>query len=840
MADYATRIYINSELDCKFSNYIGIITFILVMTNLKEIIAKHERELPVGEIAGKVNESLRRCPRLVVTAPPGAGKSTLLPLTILEDTPEGKILMLEPRRLAASQVARRMAEMMGEPVGRTVGYTIRFESHVSAATRIEVVTEGIMQRMLVDDPTLEGVSVVIFDEFHERSLYSDIAYALTLEAQRIIRPDLRIVIMSATIDTGYICRQFDAPLIESKGRAFDVEIIRAADSDAAKCVDDTASAVRRALREQSGDILAFLPGQGEIMKCRELLDGLPPDVGICTLYGMLPPEEQRRILRPSEPGTRKVVLSTPIAETSLTIEGIRTVVDSGFYKGLVYDARSGLSHLETMRVSLDMAVQRSGRAGRLSEGVCYRLWSKPVELRMQQTRNPEISEADLTSMMLDIAAWGESDVFALPWLTSPPKDKVIRAVQLLRSLGAIGDNGDITAYGRRLARIPTHPRIARMLTDSDTNASKALAADIAAILEEKDPISEENDCDITSRVIMLREARRRGNASRLGRIMKIAAQYRRLVSAKEDNAIPDQAAVGALVALAYPGRIAAAVGDCIYRMAGGDEVRINREDPLSSQKMLAIASSGKRIFLAAPVEEPVARKMAVWSDKLYWDNKQGRVVARRELRLGALLLDTAASDSIDRRQITEAICDAAVKDGRSMFDFDDAAMRLMTRIATVAGWHPELELPEISVETLLATACEWLPLYIGEATTARELKKIDMCQVIWGLLPYDLQQRVDAIAPAYYRLPNGRNVRLDYRAGADAPVLSARLEDCFGIRETPRVDEGRRPMLMELLSPGYKPVQLTKDMANFWAVTYHEVRKELRRRYPKHPWPENP
>ena len=811
-----------------------------MMDELERKITKYIHELPVGEVAGKVNASLRQKPRVVVTAPPGAGKSTLLPLTIMTDTPEGRILMLEPRRLAARQVAQRMADMIGERVGQTVGYTIRFESRVSDRTRIEVVTEGILQRLLVDDPTLDGISVVIFDEFHERSLYSDIAYALTLEAQRLIRPDLKIVIMSATIDTDYICRRFDAPLIESQGRAYDVEIIRAADSDDTTCVADTAAAIRRALREQPGDILAFLPGQGEIMKCRDLLANLPSDIYIHTLYGMLPFEEQRRTLAPSPAGTRKIVLSTPIAETSLTIEGIRTVVDSGFYKGMVFDARSGLSHLETMRISLDMARQRSGRAGRLSEGVCYRLWSNPVELRMKESRVPEIEEADLSSMVLDIAAWGESDVFDLPWLTPPPRDKVFKARQLLCSLGAVNDKGEITPHGRKLTRIPCHPRIAQMLTVADDNATKALGADIAAILDEKDPFNDENDCDITTRIIMLREARRRGNSGRFGRIIKIAEQYRRLVNAKEDNTIPDQTAIGALVALAYPERAAMMVADCRYRLANGDEVRINAEDALSSRKFLAIASLGKRIFLAAPIDEAVLKDMATWNEKLHWDNRQGRVVARRELRLGALLLDTAVSDSIDRARIIEAICEAAAKDGRSMFDFSDDVTRLIQRIETVAGWHPELDLPDVSVDRLLETAGEWLPLYIGDAMTVRELKRIDICQVVWGLLTYDRQQSVDAIAPSHYRLPNGRNVRLDYRVGADSPVLSARLEDCFGIRETPRVDGGTRPMLMELLSPGFKPVQLTKDIASFWSTTYHEVRKELRRRYPKHPWPENP
>lgn len=796
-------------------------------------------DLPVREIAGQVNAALREKPRVVVTAPPGAGKSTLLPLTILQDTPEGKIVMLEPRRLAARQVTARMAETLGEPVGRTVGYTVRFESKVSRTTRIEVVTEGVLQRMLVEDPTLEGISVVIFDEFHERSLHSDIAYALTLEAQRLVRPELKIVIMSATIDAESICRSFDAPLIESRGRMYDVEIIHAGDSDVRTCAEDTARTIRRALREQTGDILAFLPGQGEIMKCRDLLENLPGGVRICPLYGMLPFEEQRRALSPAPPGVRRIVLATPVAETSLTVHGIRTVVDSGFHKGSVYDSRNGLSRLETMRISLDMARQRSGRAGRLSEGVCYRLWSRPAELRMKECRVPEILEADLAPLVLDVAAWGQSDVAALPWLTPPPKENVCKAALLLRNLGALDADGNITPHGRRLSRIPCHPRIARMLVDAGDDAMKALAADIAAILEEKDPIDDDNNCDLTDRVILLRESRRRG-ASSLARIARMAAQYRRLANVKEDNGIPDAADAGKLVAMAYPERVALRIGDGLFRMANGEDVRINIEDDLSSQEILAVASLGKRIFLAAPVERNFVEKMGDWIEKLQWDGRQGKVLARRELRLGALLLDTKASENVDRNLVSEAICRAVVKEGRSMFDFNEEVTRLTQRIQTVASWHPELGLPDVSAEWLLANPDEWLPMYLGDASTVKELKRIDICRVIWGLLSYDLQQAVDRIAPAHYRLPGGRSVRLDYRVGADAPVLSARLEDCFGIKETPRVDGGTRPLLMELLSPGYKPVQLTKDIANFWRTTYHEVRKELRRRYPKHPWPEDP
>jgi ATP-dependent helicase HrpB len=839
-------------------------------------------DLPVMEIAGAVNEALAISPRLVVTAPPGAGKSTVLPLTILEEIRRSesandgkrKILILEPRRIAARQIAERMAALLGEPVGRTVGYRIRFESRVSAATRIEVLTEGILTRMLVDDPALEGVGVVIFDEFHERSLQSDVALALTREAQSLLRPDLRILLMSATIDTEVLCRELDAPLIESAGRMFPVEIQHTPEEATAENVAErVAHWVRVALREHDGDVLAFLPGEGEIRRCAELLDGI--DVSLYPLYGLLPPEQQRAAIAPSPAGSRKVVLATPIAETSLTIEGVRVVVDGGFCRRLVFDPQNALSRLETVRISRDMADQRSGRAGRVAPGVCYRLWSPATQARMATTRVPEILEADLAGTALDAAAWGESQLAALPWLTPPPAAHVAQATQLLGLLGALDEAGHITPHGRALAALPCHPRIAQMLLAA--GAEKDLAAEIAALLEERDPLAAlESDAALTTRLDALRRA---GRSGRWGRIAQMAEQYRALaeksapktakngtdptfetgLGAKNsqnrhrDEDIPGQARndyylVGRLLAAAYPERVAKALpeGRGHFQLATGERAAVAPEDALSACEWLAVASLSVRpggegrIFLAAPVDPEDLPELIRTRDRVVWDAKAGAATARRERRIGSLLVDAKPLSEGVREQLTQAICEAAQKDGPAMLDFSDEVGNLQRRVAAVAAWHPELELPDLSTEAVLKTAPDWLPPFVGRATTAAELKKIDLCAALWTLLDYAQQQAVERLAPSHITVPTGSRIRVEYRQGAEAPILRVRLQECFGLLDTPRVDDGRRPVLMELLSPGYKPVQLTADLRSFWNGTYFEVRKELRRRYPKHAWPDNP
>ncbi len=799
--------------------------------------------LPIGEVAQDVNDALRHHAAVVVTAPPGAGKSTLLPLTIHDALAPAteKVVVLEPRRVAARQIAERMAQMTGTSVGDHVGYRVRFESKVSARTRIEVLTEGVLTRMMVDDPTLDGVSVVIFDEFHERSLITDAALALVRETQRTIRPDLKIVVMSATIDTSALCLALEAPLVESRGRMFDVEVSHTGDITARQCAEAVAATVCQAWRETQGSILAFLPGEAEISRCSELLQGaFTPDTTLYPLYGRLSPGEQRAAVAPTRHGERKVVLATPIAETSITIEGVTVVVDSGFCRRMVYDPSNALERLETTRISMDMAQQRTGRAGRVAPGRCYRLWSKATEARMEPCRSPEIMTADLAALTLDIAAWGGSELDRMPWMTPPPANHLQRAKQLLRSLGAIDDRGRITAHGTALSKLPCHPRIAQMLIMANDNAQKALAADIAALLEERDPLSDSNDTDINRRVTDLREARRRHAPGRWRRVALIAEQYQRMVRVAEDNQVMSPYDVGTLIALAYPERIAKAEPDGTYKLANGEHATLDTSDSLHGYAFLAIAAVGRKIFLASPVAEEAIARLASPHERVAWDDTLGRVTATREWRIGSIVLSEKPMETVTYEQAIGIVSQTIKREGRSLLRLTDSFFQQQRRIATCAQWHPELALPDVSPDALFGKAEDWLPMYVGRTVTATELRKIDMTAVLWAQLSYEQQQAVERLAPSHIEVPTGSRIRIDYREGADAPVLSVRLQECFGMTDTPRVDNGTRPVLMELLSPGFKPVQLTQDLRSFWNDTYFEVRKEMRRRYPKHHWPDNP
>lgn len=824
--------------------------------------------LPAHAIADTLNARLAQQSCVIVTAPPGAGKSTVLPLTMLQAIHEGRIIMLEPRRIAARAVAERMADLIGEPVGKTVGYRVRFESKTSAATRIEVVTEGILTRMLIDDPALDGIATVIFDEFHERSIHTDVALALTREAQSVLRPDLHIVIMSATIDAAAICQAlssetgFPAPLIESEGRMFPVAIHHSTETATAEnCTESVAQAVREAVTKHKGDVLAFLPGEGEIKRCAELLQTfterfLDEPLYIAPLYGSLPLSEQRRAILPSRDGERKIVLATNIAETSLTIEGVRIVIDSGLCRTMVFDAQSGLSRLETVRISKDMAEQRTGRAGRVAEGVCYRLWTIATEHRMAEQRTAEILTADLAPMVLDVSAWGESHPERLPWITPPPKAAVAEATKLLTSLKAIAD-GRLTQHGQRLAKMPCHPRIGQMLLKAEEHANnsklpneaKALACDIAALLEGRDLLpTADSDADLCTRLHLLRRDRKRYQ-----RISRIADQYRRLVHADEDNTSPDPYAVGALIAAAFPERVAKVHADGCGRflLASGECARLEQTDDLAAYDWLAVANynaASGRIFLAAPLSPEDLTPLIYIKNNLSWDTKQNTLIARREERIGGLVVSSRPMNDVPREEVISLICETAQKRGESMFDFAaDAVIALQNRVAAVAAWHPELALPELSTSAVIARIEEWLPFYLDGGQSSNggrhgipDLKRIDLTAAMWSLLDYEQQQSVERLAPTHITVPTGSRIRLEYRPAAEQPVLRVRLQECFGMQDTPRVDDGRQPVLMELLSPGFKPVQLTQDLRSFWGVTYFEVRKELRRRYPKHHWPDDP
>lgn len=833
------------------------------MKSLQDILSDPRvQALPASGIADELDRALRECGAAVVTSPPGTGKSTLLPLTILAGLPEtsGKIVMLEPRRLAARQIACRAADLLDEAVGQTVGYRVRLESKVSGQTRIEVLTEGILARMLIEDPTLDGVDTVIFDEFHERSVNTDEALALVLEARRVLRPELRIVVMSATMDCDAICRHIGAKEIRGEGKMFPVELVRGPEATEMDAAEKVAEAVRKACREQSGSILAFLPGEADIRRCESLLAGIPD---VYPLYGMLPFEQQKKAIAPSPAGRRKVVLATSIAETSLTIEGVRCVVDSGLCRRQVFDSRSGLSRLETVRISLDMATQRSGRAGRVEPGVCIRLWSAATEARMAAARVPEVLEADLAPLVLDLAAWGAAAPLDLPWLTPPPANSVREATALLQSLCALDQTGRITRPGRKMAALPCHPRIANMLLHADSPESRVLAADIAAVLDGRDPLATggeiEPGADICDRIRIL--GRNRDNRGGVwARLEAVSAQYRHILGsmpAKDSNLRNsafsggvDPFEAGRLLSYAYPERVAHSMEGKVatYQLSGGGAASVDATDPLGSYEWIVAASlrtgspgsTPGHIFLAAPVSPESLGHLVRERDNISWDSRRGAVTASHERNVGCLCIGSSQIHSGNRDKIVSCICEAARKEGLTMLDFNDDVANLQRRIAAAASWHPELGLPDLSTETLLSSAPEWLPPFVGNATTVAQLKKIDLCTAIWSRLDYNMQQAVERIAPSHIEVPTGSRIHLEYRAGAEMPVLRVRLQECFGLLDTPRVDGGRRPVLMELLSPGFKPVQLTSDLASFWSGTYFEVRKELRRRYPRHSWPEDP
>lgn len=827
-----------------------------------EIAHRQELEaLPAYRISGKLNKLLEECGRVIVTSPPGTGKSTVLPLTILEGigcpvkpgmterTSGGQILILEPRRIAAIQIAERMAWLLGEPVGKTVGYRIRFEGKVSKDTRITVLTEGILSRMLIDDPGLEGVSVIIFDEFHERGINCDEALAMTLQSQSLLREDLRVVLMSATIDVDSLSKSLEAPVLQGGGKMFPVEI-KYMDKDIPpeECVPLIAHSIREAHSIYNGDILAFLPGEAEIRRCSQLLGDALGSTHIYPLYGMLSSKEQGDAIAPSPPGERKVVLATPIAETSLTIEGVRVVIDSGLYRRLVFDHRSGLDRLQTMRISMDMAEQRSGRAGRVAPGVCYRLWSLAAEKRMAKVRTPEILDADLSALVLDMAAWGEKDILSVPWITPPPAAHVSSAVELLKSLHALDDGGNLTAHGRVIASFPCHPRLANMLSQAKSPEMRSLASDIAALLGERDPLPGIQESGLDIRVNALRKERMRSLGGKWARIARAAKQYAGMVHAEEDNSHVDPYEVGGLVASAYPERIGKAWKDGAgrYQLPGGEIVAADSSDPLCASEWIAVADMNLhpggvgRIFLAAPVSPDDLREFASSRENISWDAKAGKVSAVRESRIGVLTLSSSPLQGDFSARAIEVICEATKKYGLSMFNFSDKVQNLQRRITTAAAWHPELGIPDVSTSAILAAADEWVHVFIGNALSSGQMKKVDICEVIWSRMDYQLRKEVERISPSHITVPTGSNIALEYRQGADVPVLRVRIQECFGMTDTPKVDSGKRAVLMELLSPRFKPVQLTSDLRSFWSGTYFEVRGELRRRYPKHYWPDNP
>lgn len=806
-------------------------------------------DLPIKDIIEDVRLKLDQENTLIVHAPAGAGKSTILPLALFDQPAfkDQKIIMLEPRRLAARTIASRMSDLLGESVGETVGYRIRFDTQISDNTRIEVVTEGILTRMIHSDNALEGVGLVIFDEFHERSIHADVALALCREAQHILRPDLRIMIMSATLDMPLLTQLLQAQTATSKGRQYPVDIKYTCQQDEWMIPELTAQAVIKAVKEnKEGDTLVFLPGQGEIKKCEEILRKSLKGFMIHPLYGQLPQGRQFAAIFPNRDGKRKIVLTTNIAETSLTIEGVKIVVDAGFERTSKFDPKSGLSRLELVKITKDSADQRAGRAGRLTPGVCYRMWSLATHERLGDHRVPEIMEVDLTSLVLDMAKWGIVDVQQLTWLSPPPQAKISQASELLYQLNAL-EHGKITEHGTKMHELPCHPRIAHMLIMADEDGLLDLATDIAPLLEERDPMQREAGIDINDRIDALRKYRTgRGKNPRFKRMEKIAASYRKLFQIQENNDPFDPYETGVLLAFAYPERIAFARpgNNAQFQMSNGRYAMAGHKDDLAHEPWLAVAHVDARdgmgkIFMASPLNPKDLAPMVREQEVITWDTRKGGLIASKDLRIGNIVLKSTPLPEPDESQLEKAISDAIKKEGERLLDFNEEVTQLQNRVMSLRKWRPQDHWPDVSTPTLLMTNFSWIASYLHKIKKPEDLKKIKLADVLYHSLDWDKQRALDKLAPAKLKVPTGSHIKLNYSAKGEPPVLAVRLQEVFGMTETPTVNNDN-PVLMHLLSPGFKPVQVTSDLKSFWDNTYFEVRKELKRRYPKHEWPDDP
>lgn len=818
-----------------------------------------EQRLPIYDALPALKRALHDHNTVVLQAPPGAGKSTVLPLELLDEPwfHGRRMVMLEPRRLAARTVASRMAHLRNEPLGHTVGYRVRFDNKVSRHTRLEVVTEGILTRRLQGDPILDGVGLVIFDEFHERSLDADLALALCREVQSALRDDLRIFIMSATLDGDALSSALGGPpIITAQGRQYPVDICYMMRDPDGRLPEVMADAVTRAIAENSGDVLAFLPGVADIQRAQALIEDRHSDVLVRPLYGELPLDAQQAAIVPDALGRRKVVLATSIAETSLTIEGVRVVIDSGYSRVPRFDARTGLTRLETLRVTRDSADQRAGRAGRLGPGVCYRLWSEQTQSRLIAARKPEILEADLAPMQLELAQWGVRDANELKWITPPPASALRHAKELLEELGALRDS-QLTERGRRMLDWPTHPRLAHMLIESQMQsrnaATPALASDVAALLDERDPLPREAGADLTLRVEALRHWQRTkgslhgANTRALAQIDRIAQQWRQRLNVREDNAHPDPFEIGWLLAQAYPDRIAqgrdARAGQ--YKLANGRGVRLVEGDPMQHEAWLVVAhldagaGSEGRVFLAAPLHEDDLLPMAIERDVVGWDGKQGALMAKRERRVGELVLDSKPIASMPAGQRAQVLCGVIRAEGLALLNWTESARQWQARVNSLHVWRGG-EWPAVDDESLLANLEEWLAPHLDKVNKREDFARLDVASLLNSLLTHKQQMQLRDFAPTQIDVPSGSHIRLEYVVDGAAPVLAVKLQEMFGLADTPTVNEGRNKVMLHLLSPAQRPIQVTQDLRSFWANTYPIVRKELRGRYNKHPWPEDP
>jgi len=800
-------------------------------------------DLPVAECLPRLLEVLGGQPNAVLVAPPGAGKTTSVPLALLGAAPmsQGRILMLEPRRLAARAAATRMASLIGEKVGQTVGFRTRLESAVSAATRIEVVTTGLLVRRLLGDPGLDGVSTVILDEIHERSLEADLALALCLDAQAMLRPDLRLLAMSATLDGARLSAIMNAPIVESAGRMHPVAVRHAARDlkDPRDLPEAMARAIRAALADVPGDVLAFLPGMGEIRRTEAALEGL--DATVLPLHGDLPPAAQDLALRPAE--GRRVVLATAIAETSLTVPGVRIVIDGGFRRSPRFDAASGLTRLATERVSRAAADQRSGRAGREAPGLAVRLWTEAAQRGLRPYDRPEILEAELSGLALDCAAWGTPpDKLAFP--DAPPEGPLSAARELLVELGAMDEAGVITPLGEKMSRLGAHPRLSAMMLAADNKGQAARACDIAALLEARDPLrGQDVPADITTRLEALGDPSTVAGVDRnaVNTIRQAAKQYRaRLGIGRDQVATGDPAP---LIAAAFPDRLAQRRNEPgSFRLSGGGGAKLAVTDPLAKASFLAVASLEMKMspmirmaaaldIAALPASLTAQIKESVETSI---DPVSGSILARRRKRLGALVLEERAAPP-DAADAAAALLEA-VRSDPSHLPWDEPSRNLQARLKLMHGLDAETW-PASDDESLIASVADWLGPHLHGLTRLSDLAALDLAAILLDRLEWSLKSRLDKELPTHLSLPGGR-AAVDYTQ--PVPIASARAQHFYGLAETPKLAGGRVPLRLALLSPAGRPIALTADIAGFWRGAWADARRDMRGRYPRHNWPENP
>jgi ATP-dependent helicase HrpB len=826
-------------------------------------------QLPIVEALPELAEALESGRQVVLEAPPGAGKSTVVPLALLEAAwrGDGRIVMLEPRRIAARAVAERMASLLGERCGERVGFRTRLETRVGPGTRLEVVTEGILTRRLQHDPALEDVAGVIFDEFHERGLQGDLGLALALECQRHLRPELRIVVMSATLDGEALARLMGAArIVRAPGRMFEVGTSYVAPPPGAAplaLAQRVAARIVAALEAHEGDLLAFLPGAGEIRRVVESLsERLPADrCVVMPLYGDLPAAAQDAVLRPDPRGRRKVVVATNLAETSLTIDGVRIVVDSGQERRNRFDPATGMNRLETVRISRASADQRRGRAGRTAPGVCYRLWSEAHHAALLPQAPAEILEADLAPLALELACWGTEDPSTLAWLDPPPAAPLAQARELLTRLEALDARGRVTALGRTMAALGVHPRLAHMIVRAQPLGLGPLACEVAALLTERDPLRTATgpaDPDLRSRLDALHgqglppgTTADRGALVRIGRV---AAQLgRRLEQAARGSAGPsldESEAVGLLLAFAYPDRIGRArdAGAGRYVLSGGRGAALPGPSALARAEYVTVAALDAsdreaRIQLAAPLSLPLLMQhfgaLVEETTRIEWDPRAEAVAARRLRRLGQLVLEDEPLRGAGERT-TAAMLDGIRTLGLRCLPWTRELEQWRARVAFARATDPpgDAAWPDLSDDALLASLESWLAPWIEGITRREQLARLDLGGALRALLDWNAQRRLDAWAPTHLTVPSGSRIAIDY--SGSVPMLAVRLQEVFGLAESPRVAEGRVPVTLELLSPARRPVQVTRDLESFWSRGYHDVRKELKGRYPKHYWPEDP